>query len=251
MNRTLDFSAVWNDAMAMLARHKEALFAVAGILTFLPQWIFGFFAGEPDVEGLTKAEAINAAQLAFYAENGLLLFVTSLIGIYGGFSLYALLLRKDMPSVGAALLFALRIFPVYFAAMLLVTVFNLFGLLAFIVGAFYLSGRFFPVAAVIAAEPEKGIIGGIKRSWDLTQGAGWVTFFFLFIVILVYIVIIIMVEILIGLLCSIIAGPEGIPLVQTGFSAFVSTIGSVVISCLGAAIYRHFVGQDNNQTTPS
>jgi hypothetical protein len=249
MNRTLDYSAIWADTVSLLKVHKEALIAIAGVLIFLPNWISAFFAGQPDVEGLTKAADIYAAQSAYFMDNWLLLLTSGVIAMYGGFALYALILRKDMPRVGDALLFALKLFPFYFIAALLVGLFTLMGLLAFIIGALYLSGRFLPFAATMISEPVHGIMGSIKRSWELTRGAGWMTFLLALIVSLVLVVIILVTDLIIGLICTLMAGPEGIPLVQTGFSSLTATIATLVGAALGAAIYRHLVAQDKNVMT--
>jgi hypothetical protein len=50
--RSLDYSAVWADTTDMLRKHREAIVAIAGLLILVPNWASGFFAGQPDVEGV-------------------------------------------------------------------------------------------------------------------------------------------------------------------------------------------------------
>lgn len=244
MPRTLDFSAVWADTTAMLRQHREAIVAVAGLLILVPNWASGFFVGQPDIEGLTSMSSIFAAQSQHLSDNWMVLLPLGILSFFGGIAVLSLLLRQEMERVGDALLFALKLFPVYLIVSILTGVLTSLGALAFFIGLFYLAGRLMPVGPVIVAETDKGILGSIARGWELTRGLGWKCLLLFLIVMLVAYVSIGVADLAVGTICKLIAGPEGVPLVQTFVSSLTATALSVTILALEAALYRHLQRQD-------
>jgi hypothetical protein len=242
--RTMDFSAVWTDTTAMLRQHREAVIAVAGLLIFVPNWASGFFAGRPDIEGLTSMSDIFAAQGEHLADNWMIILPMTILSFFGGIAVLSLLLRQEMERVGDALLFALKLFPVYLIVSILTGVMTSLGALAFLIGLFYLAGRLMPVGPVVVAETDRGILGSIARGWDLTRGLGWKCFLLFLIVMLVAYISIGVADLAVGTICKLIVGPEGVPLVQTLVSALTATALSVTILALEAALYRHLQRQD-------
>jgi hypothetical protein len=244
MVRSLDFSAVWADAIGMIRRHQEAIVAIAGLLILVPGWASGYFVPPPDIEGLKSPADILAALSQNFTDNWFVSLPLGLLSFFGGVSLLAIMLRQDMARVGDALVFALKLLPVYFVVSLLTGLLTTLGVFAVFVGIFYLAGRFMPVGAALVAEPENGILGSIARGWNLTSGLGWKTFLLFFIVFLVGSVSIGVIDLVIGSVCKLIVGPEGIPLVQHLVSALTGTILSVTTLALQAALYRHLQRQD-------
>jgi hypothetical protein len=244
VSRTLDFSAVWSDTTAMLRQHREAIVAVAGLLILVPNWASGFFVGEPDIEGLKSMADIFEAQGQHMADNWMVMLPLGALSFFGGIAILSLLLRQEMERVGDALLFAAKLFPVYLIVSILTGVLTSLGALAFFVGLLYLAGRLMPVGPVVVAETDKGILGSIARGWALTSGLGWKCFLMFLVVMLTAYISIGVADLVVGTICKLLAGPEGVPLVQTFVSALTATALSVTILALQAALYRHLQRQD-------
>jgi hypothetical protein len=241
----LDFGAVWADTTDMLRQHREAIVAVAGLLILVPNWASSFFAGQPDIEGLTSMSDVFAAQGQHLIDNWMILLPLGILSFYGGIAILSLLLRQEMERVGDALLFALKLFPVYLIVSILTGVLTSFGALAFFIGLFYLAGRLMPVGPSVVAEPDRGILGSIARGWELTRGLGWKCFLLFFVVMLIAYISIGVADLVVGTICKLIAGPEGVPLVQTLVSSLTATALGVTIFALQAALYRHLENGDS------
>lgn len=244
MQRNLDFSTTWSDAVAMLRQHREAVVAIAGLLMLMPNWASGFFVGQPDVEGLTSFSDIFAAQSEHFSQYWMILLPLALLSLFGSVSVLVLFLRQDIGKVGDALLLASKLLPVYFLVSILTGLFTAFGALALFVGLFYIAGRLMPVGPVVVAERDKGILGSIGRGWELTRGLGWKCFLLFLIVMLVAYITMAVVNLAVGMICILIAGPEGVPIIQTLVGALTEAIFSIIILALQAALYRHLQRQD-------
>ncbi len=246
MARTLDYNAVWADTTDMLRRHREAIIAIAGLLILVPNWASGFFIGPPDLEGAKTMGDIIAARGEHFSANWHMMIPLSLVSFFGGIAVLTVLLRPELPRIGDALLFALKLLPVYILVSILTGILTGLGVFAFIIGLFYVVGRLLPVPAIVVAEYDKGIgiWGNIARGWDLTRGLGWKCFLLIFMIMLVALIAMGVIEMIIGILCTTVAGPDGIPLLQTLVSALTASIFGVVVLALEAAVYRHLMRQD-------
>ena len=245
MARALDCSTVWADTTDMLRQHREAIVAIAGLLILVPNWASCFFVGQPDVEGIVTIDAYFAAQGEYMLANWPILLPLSLVSFFGGIAVLTLLLRPELPRVSDALMFAAKLFPVYLLVSLLTGILTSLGVFAFIIGLLYIAGRLLPVAPIVVAETDKGIgiWGSIARGWELTRGLGWKCFLLFFMIMLVAYISMGVIDMIVGIICTL-AGPEGIPLVQTFVSAATSSALGVIILALEAAVYRHLATQD-------
>ncbi len=243
MPKKLDYSAAWADATGLLSAHREAVVAIAGFFVFAVSWALGFLVPEPDIEGMETLAEILAVLQVHFAANWMLIVPATLIVSYGGFVLYVLLSGQNLPKVGDALSIALSRFFPYFIASLILGWLTVLGFAALLVPGLYLVGRFVALPAAMAADRQLGIIGGIKETWAVTAGIGWKTFFLIFIVALVTWLIALVVNMVVGIICVLLAGPDGVPLVQSGFDALLSTIQGVILIALVTAIYRQLKPQ--------
>jgi hypothetical protein len=243
--RTLDFSAVWADTTEMLRQHREAIVAIAGLLVFVPNWASALFVSPPDLEGAKTVADIVAAQGDRWLAHWPILLPRTLLSFFGGIAVLSLLLRPELARIGDALLFAAKLLPVYFVVSILTAILTSLGTFAFLIGLFYIAGRLLPVLPVVVAESDKGIgiWGSISRGWDLTQGLGWKCFLLFLTIMLVALISMGVIDNVIGIVCTAIAGPEGVPLVQTFVSALTSSTFGIVILALEAAVYRHLQDQ--------
>jgi hypothetical protein len=247
MPKKLDYSAVWTDAVALLRGHLEAVVAIAGFFLFAVTWGFALLVPEPSLEGTATLTDIVAILRTHFAANWMVIIPVALVGSYGGFVLYVLLTEQNLAKVGDALTIALSRFLPYFVASLLTGWLTLLGLAIFLVPGLYLVARFVVLPAVMASGGHLGIAGSIKAAWTTTDGVGWATFFLLFVVALVTWLISLVASLLIGLLCVLMAGPGGIPVIETGFAALFSTAQGVIFIALIVAIYRQLKPQMPSQ----
>jgi uncharacterized membrane protein len=243
MPKKLDYTAVWADAVALLQSHREAVVAIAGFFLFAVTWAFAFLLPGPELDGVETLTQMTEILRTYFIANWMFIIPVSFIGSYGGFVIYVLLGGQNLAKVGDALTDALSRFLPYFIASLLTGWLTLLGFAIFLVPGLYLVARFVVLPAVMAANPQSGILDAIKTSWAVTAGVGWVTFVLLFVVALVTWVISTVANLLIGLLCVLAAGPEGIPLIETGIAALFSTAQGVIVIALTVAIYRQLKPQ--------
>lgn len=239
MNHKLDYSSVWKETQTQLASHREGVAAIAGAFLFLPDWVARLFSGQPDLEGIKTPAAMMAAFQDFYAENWPLLLPTGLITLFGAAAIYIVLTRQDMPTVGAALRQALILLPFYFLMQLIGGFATLFGVLLLILPGLYLAGRLTPLAPLTVAETERGVSGIIARSWELSRGNGWSIFLLTFVVALTASLAAMVIGVLIGVVCRLIAGPDGVAIVETGVDAALGAAIATIMISLSVAIYRH------------
>lgn len=247
MARTLNYEAVWGDMVALLQKHREAIVAIAGLLIFVPNWITGFVVGPPDLEGAQSVADMFAAQGELIQANWHIMLPLGLLSLFGGASVLTIMLRSELGRVGDAMTFAAKLYPAYLLLTILTAILTSFGVLAFLIGFFYIHARLLPAAPIVVAEGDKsvGIWGSIARSWSLTNGLGWKCFLLFLMIFLVGYISVGVVNMLVGILCSAIAGQGGVPLVQSGVGALVGSIFAVVMLALEAALYRHLQPQDS------
>ena len=142
-------------------------------------------------------------------------------------------------------MFALKLSPVYMLVSILTGILTSLGAFAFLIGLFYIAGRLLPVAPIVVAENDKGIgiWGSIARGWELTRSLGWKCFLLFFMIMLIAYISMGVIDMVVGIICTAIVGPEGVPLVQTFVSALAGSILGVVVLALEAAVYRHLAKQ--------
>jgi len=243
----LDFMTVWNDTTSLLSQHKEAAIAIAGVFLFLPAWLIAYFIGQPDLEGAVDINQQIEIYTAYFNDNWLAIMISGLLTSFGTLSYYVILVRDDNISIGSALTKALVIFPIFFVVSIIVGLATALGLIALIIGALYLTGRFSAVAGVVSAEPERGILGSIKYAWSLTHNVGWMAFLMIFIVAIVGSIINLVLSLIFGLIFNLIGGSVA-ELLTTGVESLLSAILSVVLATLMIAIYRHLKPQVDGTT---
>jgi uncharacterized membrane protein len=244
MQRRLDYTAVWNDAIALLKAHKEAVIAIVGLLVFLPGWINSYAVGEPDLAGLKTVPALIAAFEAHFNANWFLIIPLTLATMFGGFVVYVLMIRNELPRVGDALMTGLKLFIPYFVISLLTGFVTMLGFIAFILPGFYLSARFISLPSVVASGDYPGITAPIKRAWELTRGVGWATFFLTLIVVIIGSISVMVAGLVFGLFLKIFGSGDVVRLIETGFNSLLAAGLSAVLIALAVAIYRHLKAQD-------
>ena len=242
----LDHMACWNDAMAMLGTHKEAVAAIAGVFLFLPSLLWAYFIGDPPIEGLTDPEQIQAAQIAFLVENSFSLALSNLVIGFGSLSLYILLAPNRRETVGDVLKAALGLFLFFLLANIMVALGLFFGFLAFVIPGLYLLGRFALVPMVIADQEERNPLEAIKKNWELTKGNGWSILLFLVMILLVGGITILVAGLVIGLIVGLASGGTGWPFIENLFTSAFGAVFQVILIAVVASIYRQLTGKSQD-----
>lgn len=247
MPKRLDYNAAWTETMASLRGHREAIVAIAGFFILLVSWAFAFLSPQPNLAGPETISGMTDVLRDYFVSNWMYIIPMMLVTTYGGLVIYVLLTRQDLSRVGDALTGALSIFVPYLVASILLGWLTLLGFAAFLIPGLYLSGRFAILPAVIATNPNLGITGSIKETWLLTENVGWATIFLLMLVGFMTWLISLVANLVIGLLCILLGGKGGVPIVETGFQALFSTAQAIIFVALIVSVYRQLRQQTSSQ----
>lgn len=247
MPKKLDYHAVWTDARALFAAHKEAIAAIVGFFIFMSAWISAFLVPPLIVENLDDRNQAILELSSYFEANWHVLVPTMLVTIYGSLSLYVLMSGRRLEKVGDALVVAAALFFPYLLASLLVGWATLVGFFMLIIPGLYLSGRFAILPAVIAQDAEGGVRSSIIRTWQVTHNCGWSILFLMIFVAIILRIFAGAADAAIIAICQSIAGEGGIPIVESAVKAFFVTSEAIVFILMLVAINRQLSMQTPNQ----
>ena len=267
---TFSYSAIWDDTVRMLRAYSPLLLPVAGMFLFLPSLIFGYAAPVPEPVA-DQSQAMDA-MLAYYSDNLWWMLLVFAIGFVGHLTILIMVLNQTSTTVGQAIGRALRRFPVYLGVSILV------GLILFVtlipasiwfsiallredaamgtVGAIllalpaaYLSARFAATAPAVAAEPQLGMVGALRRSFYLTRGSGWAILGILLAIMLAMMVMQLAATFVFGSIFRLVdimgGGEQQIgALLDLIVRSAISALFNTVIFVLLASIYRRLLSRD-------
>ncbi|MES2057536.1 MAG: hypothetical protein V4564_16495 [Pseudomonadota bacterium] len=168
------------DAWAMWKADRDLLTRLAGLLLFLPSFAILLLVPRMpplviDPNATEAAQRVVAEAVASWMmKYGGWPLLASILVQFAALALQLLYLRADRPDLGTALGRAMRLFPRYLPAMILVGVplgAAQFSLLFFLPGL-YLFGRMMLTGPVLVVDPKPSIRRAVARSWALTHGHG-------------------------------------------------------------------------------
>lgn len=230
------YTAVWDDTVAMIRSHASLITAIAGVFIFLPSLLFGYFVPDPEPSSGNPVGALREYLVA----NAHWLLLSQLISMIGIIAILILLLGRDRPTVGGALGSALMVLPFYILASIGSGMIIFVGLLLFIIPALYLWGRLAIVGPIVVAEGVRNPIEAISRSFSLTKGSGWAITGLVLIISLAGMVIVITTTAVLGSLFVLVGGADLGKLLMMILSSAISSLFSVLMVVLMAAIYQNF-----------
>ncbi len=246
----LDYSKAWDDARALVAGHKEAVLAIAGVFVFLPSLLFSQFGVAPDTAAISGASVTPDVMMAFYgkffADNGLLLIVVLILSAIGSVALYVTMLRRNL-TIGGALGAALVLLIPYLVMTLLSGFAAGVGFLLLIVPGIYLMVKFSQASTAMAAENIKNPITALGRSWKITKGNSLRIFGFLLIVGIVGLIAIVAISAVLGIPVNLLLPDEAAVFVNNVISALLGAAFSIVLVAVSCAIYRQLNGLFDKQ----
>jgi hypothetical protein len=246
MPKKLDYRAVWTDARALLAAHKEAIAAIAGFFIFMSAWISAFLVPPLIFENLGNSNQAVVEISRYFEANWRVLVPTMLVTIYGSLSLYVLMSGRRLEKVGDALGIAAALFLPYLLASLLVGWATLAGFFLLIIPGLYLSGRFAILPAVVTQGAGDGINKSIIRTWRVTSNCGWAILFLMLFVAVIVRIFAGVADAAIVAICQSIAGEDGIPIVESAVKALFVALEAVAFILMLVAVNRQLSAQTPN-----
>jgi hypothetical protein len=243
MPKKLDYRAVWTDARALLAAHKEAIAAIAGFFIFMSAWISAFLVPPLIFENLGNSNQAVVEISRYFEANWRVLVPTMLVTIYGSLSLYVLMSGRRLEKVGDALGIAAALFFPYLLASLLVGWATLAGFFLLIIPGLYLSGRFAILPAVVTQDAGDGINKSIIRTWRVTSNCGWAILFLMLFVAVIVRIFAGVADTAIVAICQSIAGEDGIPIVESAVKALFVALEAVAFILMLVAVNRQLSAQ--------
>ena len=243
MPKKLDYRAVWIDARALLAAHKEAIAAIAGFFIFMSAWISAFLVPPLIFENLNNSNQAVLEINRYFEANWRVLVPTMLVNIYGSLSLYVLMSGRRLEKVGDALGIAAALFLPYLLANLLVSWATLAGFVLLIIPGLYLSGRFAILPAVVTQGAGDGINKSVIRTWRVTSNCGWAILFLMFFVAVIVRIFAAVADAAIVAICQSIAGEDGVPIVESAVKALFVALEAVAFILMLVAVNRQLSAQ--------
>jgi hypothetical protein len=233
MERKLDFTAAWNDVMAMAKQHLGLIWPIAGVFILLPVIIMAVMVPQPVIEGVQDPDALFKILADYMSAAAPWLVITALAGMIGSLAIYHFILGGKNPTVGEALSLAAASFLAFFLATLLSGIAVMFGLFFLFVPGIYLAIKFSFAGPAIAAEGIKSPVAALSRSWALTKGNSLRIFGFILMVAIVgYVAMTIA-----GLILGGILG-YFLPVLGTIITAALQGLLTVLMLFVRMAVYR-------------
>jgi hypothetical protein len=233
------YSEVWADTVRLLRANASLLAAVAGVFLFLPSLILGYVAPQPSPE---PGSDVLAAMAEHFSENWLIILVVSTIGFIGNLVILLLVLDVGRHTVGGAIRASFGFLPVYFAVSLLAIMMIAAGTVLFILPGLYLMGRLAVIGPIVVAEPQRGAIETLKRSFERSKGRGWAIAGLILLLVFVYWLISVIATVAIGsifLLAERAIGADGVgAFLILVMEVAIGAAFQTVLIVLFAAVYR-------------
>ncbi|MDE0878053.1 MAG: hypothetical protein OSB00_05200 [Sphingomonas bacterium] len=175
----IDFALLLRDAWAVFRRDRDLLLRIAGVFFFLPSFVLVLFvpptpAPDPSIaDRQAQAEAWMTALEGWLGDYGLGCAIAYLVGYMGLAILYTLYLDRARPTVGGALHRAVRNFPRFFLAMLVVSLPTGAAMYLLLLPGLWLMSRFFLTGPIVIADDRTSALRAIGQSWRATRRAQW------------------------------------------------------------------------------
>lgn len=238
--------------MAVIFRaHKEAILAIWGALLFMPGWAVKYLAG--DIDFSTAKSMVDFATVVslYFSQHWYILLPGNLVTTFGALAIYALLVRHDLPTIGAVMRFAIYAFPLYFAVQLTRNLSIMLGFYLLLIPGLYLMGRLAPLSPLYASGQRTGYVNLFKKCWALSRGAGWSIFFFLLIIMVISFIILLVAQLILGIAVQLLSGGTGLPLLAAALAAAVDALLYLALMLAITAIFRQLVQQETDIISPA
>lgn len=171
------FAGLIAECWALFRRDADLLVRIAGLFIFLPTYAVTLLVAPfplPDdkiADTQARAQAWMTALDGWMGDYGLGCVLAFLVTYFGIALVYCLMLDPDRPTVGQALKRALRLYPRFLLAMLVVQVPAGAGMYLLLLPGLWLMSRFLLAGPTLVAEAPVGALAAVGRSWRRTRPA--------------------------------------------------------------------------------
>lgn len=238
MQHKLEYGAIWREARGIFAAHSEAIVAVSGFFIFMSAWISAYILPPLMLADMNDMQGSVRQISGYFESNWYILVPNMLVTMFGGLILYVLFAGQGLNKVGDALSGAAIIFLPYLAASIIVGWATFAGFLMFIVPGLYLTGRLALLPAVMTQNPELGVMGAIRQTWQTSRRAAW---FILIVMLFVALAVRLLSGVAMAIVATItsaVAGDGGVPVIEAAVTAAFATLEVVSYVILMVAIHR-------------
>lgn len=258
----LDMGNAWSEATAMISANRELVAIIAGIFVFLPTIVLAVVAPEA-ATGPTQVNPDDpmAAMQAFYAENGIWLFLIAIINAIGSLALFALF-ADDRPTVGDAITTGVKTLLPYLAAQILLilglsiilgipialgaslggpVLGVLIGIVAF-VAFVYVMIKFSLLAPAMVIGHILNPIRALRESWNVTKGNSLRLLLFYFLLGVAIVVVAMVFGLISGLFVAMLGTGSVAVMLGGALNGLVGAVWAVVIVAVLSATYRQLSG---------
>jgi Membrane domain of glycerophosphoryl diester phosphodiesterase len=259
-----DSSKAWNEAAQSVAANRDVLLALAGVFMVLPLFALAVFVPQPEPPAGAKPEQLLELLGTYYSKTWPAYLAAALINMVGSLSMLALFTDPSRPTVGQAIrlgamgtpsviaaqilmgmgLAVAAMIPVTLASVLGVPALAVVAVAAALALAVWVWVRFSLVAPAVMVDGLKNPIDAMQRSWHLTQGNAGRLLAFLVLVGIAFLVSIFIVQMVIGLVLSLIMPGEAASVGTALVSAVLQAVMSVYFVGVFAASHRQLAGPE-------
>ena len=239
----LNYMQCWNDAMAILRDHKEAILAIAGVFVFLPTLLMAQFVGQPALEGVEDLNAITAAYSEFFAENATATILSNLLISFGGFVIFCTIAPSHSGTVADDLGKALRLFLIFLLANILTGLATFFGFLLLVIPGLYVACRLILVPIIIADHGERNPIEALKKSWNNTRDNGFSILVLVLMIAIIGAITVGVIQMIVGVVTGLATSGAGWPLIDNLVSALGGSALQILFTVIIASIYYQLTGK--------
>lgn len=266
-----DSNRAWLEAMAAIRACRSLLVPVAGVFFLIPSVATSFFLGDIQAQimgNLDNREVLNGIVEAEFGKiMGISLFAM-LAGFIGYLAVLFLLTDRSRPTVGEAILRALRFLPSLIGAVIIAYLGLVVGIMLLAIVGGILSaalegaGASIMVVAILAlvlaitvrlsltlpvivVEGVVNPVAALVRSWRMTRGNAMKLLGFYALLFIAYVVIAVILMVVIGAVTGVAGGtePGEVTLILAGIlSGAISAIVGVIASAVLAAVHAQLAG---------
>ena len=237
MEKKLDFTAAWNDALALLKANLETILPIIGVLILLPSIIMGYMVPDPVIDP-AAGDGGSAVLFQYLNDLGPWLLLSVILSILANATIYALIFNASRPTVGEA--FAIG--ATFFVPMLLTALISSLaigvGMIFLIIPGIYLAIKFSVAGPAIVAENIKNPIAALSRSWALTKGNSLYIFAFYLIIGIVGTIVLVVSSMIFSAIFGLVLPESAAMLVSLIVDSIFAAAFSAVILFITIAVYR-------------
>ncbi|WP_423601722.1 hypothetical protein [Sphingomonas sp. MS122] len=168
----LSLGSTLADAAALWRSERDLVVRIAGVFYLLPILALAMLASGMALPDQATPEQVREAVSNFYRDNLVWLLLISVALEFGTLALLKLFLQGGRTVRDLLQSAAVRLLPFVLLGFANGAVMQL-GFTLFVVPGIYIFGRTWMMGAAYAAEPGRGLLGGIERGFRLSAGNGW------------------------------------------------------------------------------